>query len=262
MNKQLASVIAFWSRVGVAVSALLTILADLITSASIASMNITAVPGAAVFTRICIFLMVACVISQAVFSKLATDRFDIPTYINLVPALLAFIMNFLLHPICSLMGSGDATSVFVALPLIMLSAGYLLRTATPSESPLTVASFKQAIATGKSLSAASANPYGYPQQGYPQQGYPQQGYPQQGYSQQGYPQQGYPQQGYPQQGYPQQGYPQQSVPQQGVPQRGYPQQVVPQQGYPQQGVPQQGYPQQGVPQQVNPQQGYQNQNNR
>ena len=190
MNKQLASVIAFWSRVGVAVSALLTILADLITSASIASMNITAVPGAAVFTRICIFLMVACVISQAVFSKLATDRFDIPTYINLVPALLAFIMNFLLHPICSLMGSGDATSVFVALPLIMLSAGYLLRTATPSESPLTVASFKQAIATGKSLSAASANPYGYPQQGYPQQGYPQQGYPQQGYSQQGYPQQG------------------------------------------------------------------------
>ena len=262
MNKQLASVIAFWSRVGVAVSALLTILADLITSASIASMNITAVPGAAVFTRICIFLMVACVISQAVFSKLATDRFDIPTYINLVPALLAFIMNFLLHPICSLMGSGDATSVFVALPLIMLSAGYLLRTATPSESPLTVASFKQAIATGKSLSAASANPYGYPQQGYPQQGYPQQGYPQQGYSQQGYPQQGYPQQGYPQQGYPQQGYPQQSVPQQGVPQRGYPQQVVPQQGYPQQGVPQQGYPQQGVPQQVNPHQGYQNQNNR
>lgn len=257
MNKQLASVIAFWSRVGVAVSALLTILADLITSASIASMNITAVPGAAVFTRICIFLMVACVISQAVFSKLATDRFDIPTYINLVPALLAFIMNFLLHPICSLMGSGDATSVFVALPLIMLSAGYLLRTATPSESPLTVASFKQAIATGKSLSAASANPYGYPQQGYPQQGYPQQGYPQQGYSQQGYPQQGYPQQGYPQQGYPQQ-----SVPQQGVPQRGYPQQVVPQQGYPQQGVPQQGYPQQGVPQQVNPHQGYQNQNNR
>ena len=257
MNKQLASVIAFWSRVGVAVSALLTILADLITSASMASMNITAVPGAAVFTRICIFLMVACVISQAVFSKLATDRFDIPTYINLVPALLAFIMNFLLHPICSLMGSGDATSVFVALPLIMLSAGYLLRTATPSESPLTVASFKQAIATGKSLSAASANPYGYPQQGYPQQGYPQQGYPQQGYSQQGYPQQGYPQQGYPQQGYPQQ-----SVPQQGVPQRGYPQQGVPQQGYPQQGVPQQGYPQQGVPQQVNPQQGYQNQNNR
>ena len=252
MNKQLASVIAFWSRVGVAVSALLTILADLITSASMASMNITAVPGAAVFTRICIFLMVACVISQAVFSKLATDRFDIPTYINLVPALLAFIMNFLLHPICSLMGSGDATSVFVALPLIMLSAGYLLRTATPSESPLTVASFKQAIATGKSLSAASANPYGYPQQGYPQQGYPQQGYPQQGYSQQGYPQQGYPQQGVPQQGYPQQGYPQQSVPQQGVPQR----------GYPQQGVPQQGYPQQGVPQQVNPQQGYQNQNNR
>ena len=247
MNKQLASVIAFWSRVGVAVSALLTILADLITSASIASMNITAVPGAAVFTRICIFLMVACVISQAVFSKLATDRFDIPTYINLVPALLAFIMNFLLHPICSLMGSGDATSVFVALPLIMLSAGYLLRTATPSESPLTVASFKQAIATGKSLSAASANPYGYPQQGYPQQGYPQQGYPQQGYPQQGYSQQGYPQQGYPQQGYPQQGYPQQ----------GYPQQ-----GYPQQGYPQQGYPQQGVPQQVNPQQGYQNQNNR
>ena len=258
MNKQLASVIAFWSRVGVAVSALLTILADLITSASMASMNITAVPGAAVFTRICIFLMVACVISQAVFSKLATDRFDIPTYINLVPALLAFIMNFLLHPICSLMGSGDATSVFVALPLIMLSAGYLLRTATPSESPLTVASFKQAIATGKSLSAArAANPYGYPQQGYPQQGYPQQGYPQQGYPQQGYPQQGYPQQGVPQQGYPQQGYPQQSVPQQGVPQRGYPQQGVPQQGY-----PQQGYPQQGVPQQVNPQQGYQNQNNR
>ena len=252
MNKQLASVIAFWSRVGVAVSALLTILADLITSASIASMNITAVPGAAVFTRICIFLMVACVISQAVFSKLATDRFDIPTYINLVPALLAFIMNFLLHPICSLMGSGDATSVFVALPLIMLSAGYLLRTATPSESPLTVASFKQAIATGKSLSAASANPYGYPQQGYPQQGYPQQGYPQQGYPQQGYPQQGYSQQGYPQQGYPQQGYPQQ----------GYPQQGYPQQGYPQQGYPQQGYPQQGVPQQVNPQQGYQNQNNR
>ena len=46
MNKQLASVIAFWSRVGVAVSALLTILADLITSASMASMNITAVPGA------------------------------------------------------------------------------------------------------------------------------------------------------------------------------------------------------------------------
>ena len=242
MNKQLASVIAFWSRVGVAVSALLTILADLITSASIASMNITAVPGAAVFTRICIFLMVACVISQAVFSKLATDRFDIPTYINLVPALLAFIMNFLLHPICSLMNLGymsygdgvsSVLSVIVALPLIMLSAGYLLRTATPSESPLTVASFKQAIATGKSLSAArAANPYGYPQQGYPQQGYPQQGYPQQGYPQQGYPQQGYPQQGYPQQ------------------------------GYPQQGVPQQGYPQQGVPQQVNPQQGYQNQNNR
>ena len=244
MNKQLASVIAFWSRVGVAVSALLTILADLITSASIASMNITGIPGAAVFTRICIFLMVACVISQAVFSKLATDRFDIPTYINLIPALLAFIMNFLLHPICSLMSSGDATSVFVALPLIMLSAGYLLRTATPSESPLTVASFKQAIATGKSLSAARAasNPYGYQQQGYPQQGYPQQGYPQQGYPQQGYPQQGYPQQGYPQQGVPQQGYPQQ--------------------GYPQQGYPQQGYPQQGVPQQVNPQQGYQNQNNR
>ena len=247
MNKQLASVIAFWSRVGVAVSALLTILADLITSASIASMNITGIPGAAVFTRICIFLMVACVISQAVFSKLATDRFDIPTYINLIPALLAFIMNFLLHPICSLTNLGymsysdgvsSVLSVIVALPLIMLSAGYLLRTATPSESPLTVASFKQAIATGKSLSAArAANPYGYQQQGYPQQGYPQQGYPQQGYPQQGYPQQGYPQQGYPQQGYPQQG--------------------VPQQGFPQQGVPQQG-----VPQQVNPQQGYQNQNNR
>ena len=64
-----------------------------------ATLVVGALTGAAVFTRICIFLMVACVISQAVFSKLATDRFDIPTYINLVPALLAFIMNFLLHPI-------------------------------------------------------------------------------------------------------------------------------------------------------------------
>lgn len=252
MNKQLASVIAFWSRVGVAVSALLTILADLITSASMASMNITAVPGAAVFTRICIFLMVACVISQAVFSKLATDRFDIPTYINLVPALLAFIMNFLLHPICSLMGSGDATSVFVALPLIMLSAGYLLRTATPSESPITVASFKQAIATGKSLSAArAANPYGYPQQGYPQQGYPQQGYPQQGY----------PQQGYPQQGYPQQGVLSRAILSRAILSRAFLSRAF-LSGVILSRESSAGLPQQGVPQQVNPQQGYQNQNNR
>lgn len=163
MNKQLASIIALWSRLGVALGALLSTIAVLVLGGSAMSAlsgsfysAASAVLGAIVFTRIAVIFTFACAISQAVFTKLSSDRLDIPSLINLIPALLAFIMNFTI----------TSTAIFAAISLIMLSMGYLIHTVTPSEAPLTISSIKASFAAVKSMNAArTANAYN-PNAGY------------------------------------------------------------------------------------------------
>lgn len=163
MNKQLASSIALWSRLGVAFGALLSIIAVLVFGGSaIAALSwssysaASALLGALVFTRIAVIFTFACAISQAVFTKLSSDRIDIPSLINLIPALLAFIMNFTL----------TSSAVIAAISLIMLSMGYLIHTVTPSEAPLTISSIKASFDAVKNMNAArTANAYN-PNTGY------------------------------------------------------------------------------------------------
>lgn len=163
MNKQLASSIALWSRLGVAFGALLSIIAVLVLGGSAMSAlsgsfysAASAVLGAIVFTRIAVIFTFACAISQAVFTKLSSDRIDIPSLINLIPALLAFIMNFTL----------TSSALLAAISLIMLSMGYLIHTVTPSEAPLTISSIKASFDAVKNMNAArTANAYN-PNAGY------------------------------------------------------------------------------------------------
>lgn len=163
MNKQLASIIALWSRLGVAFGALLSTIAVLVFGGSaIAALSwgsyaaASAILGALVFTRIAVIFTFACAISQAVFTKLSSDRLDIPSLINLIPALLAFIMNFTL----------TSNAVIAAISLTMLSMGYLIHTVTPSEAPLTISSIKASFDAVKSMNAArTANAYN-PNAGY------------------------------------------------------------------------------------------------
>lgn len=163
MNKQLASIIALWSRLGVALGALLSTIAVLVLGGSAMSAfsgsiysAASAVLGAIVFTRIAVIFTFACAISQAVFTKLSSDRIDIPSLINLIPALLAFIMNFTL----------TSSALLAAISLIMLSMGYLIHTVTPSEAPLTISSIKASFDAVKNMNAArTANAYN-PNAGY------------------------------------------------------------------------------------------------
>ena len=164
MNKQLASSIALWSRLGVAFGALLSMIAVLVLGGSAMSAlsgnfysAASAVLGAIVFTRIAVIFTFACAISQAVFTKLSSDRIDIPSLINLIPALLAFIMNFTL----------TSSAVIAAILLIMLSMGYLIHTVTPSEAPLTISSIKASFDAVKNMNAArTANAYNPNMNGY------------------------------------------------------------------------------------------------
>lgn len=158
MNKKLANAIALWSRLGVALFALMTFIGVLAALGSINDNSTNSIVGAAVYTRICAILLFAATACQAVFTALS-EKISIPSMLNAVPGILVFIMNFLLNPISSLdamraSSTNEAKAAIVALFLIMLSVGYLIRTIIPNEAPLSINAFKTAIAEAQQASAA------------------------------------------------------------------------------------------------------------
>lgn len=158
MNKKIANAIALWSRLGVALFALMAFIGVLAALGAINDNSTNGIVGAAVYTRICAILLFAATACQAVFTALS-EKISIPSMLNAVPGILVFIMNFLLNPISSLeamraASTNEAKAATVALYLIMLSVGYLIRTIIPNEAPLSINAFKTAIAEAQQASAA------------------------------------------------------------------------------------------------------------